>query len=478
MVDHTNITNENREVQDEIKNSYKNFIANIDQVQHQMNNILGSAKAMLSLYINNKDVASTKEYDINYIYDFIMTSLEEMQEATNGLSKLKEYENSDKMINIKSETTSSRIAVMEAVSTLAAGIAHDFNNILTGILGNIALAKMDLKPGDKSFENLARAERASLQARSLARQLLTFSKGGSLIKKTTSISELVKDTTMLALRGSKVVCRFSIPDDLWLVDIDEGQISQVINNIVINARQAMSEGGIMQIGVKNTSISPKQHLPLKEGRYVKISIKDQGMGIPDEYLEKIFEPFFTTKNKGTGLGLSTSYSVIKKHNGHITVESKVGIGTKFHIFLPASDESSAITVDEEKAFRGKGKILVMDDQKMVRDTVGSMLKRIGFEHVEFARDGQEAIGLYRKAMKSSEPFDVIIVDLTIPGGMGGQEVINELCKIDPDVKAIVSSGYTTAPILSNPEKYAFKSALIKPYNIIQLSQVMKKVLSK
>ena len=233
----------------------------------------------------------------------------------------------------------------------------------------------------------------------------------------------------------------------------------------------------MQIGGKNTSVSAKQHLPLKEGRYVKISIEDQGMGIPDEYLEKIFDPYFTTKGEGSGLGLSTSYSVVKRHNGHITAESKVSIGTTFHIYLPASDESSAITVDEEKAFRGKGKILVMDDQKMVRDAVGSMLKRIGFEHVEFACDGQEAIRLYGKAMKSSEPFDVIIVDLTIPGGMGGQEAMQELRKMDPKVKAIVSSGYANAPIMSNYKKHGFCAVVAKPYTMSELSKVLLGVIA-
>jgi PAS domain S-box-containing protein len=366
---------------------------------------------------------------------------------------------------------------LESVGILAGGIAHDFGNFLTAILGNVTLAKMDLKPGDESFEILARVERAALQARSLARQLLTLSKGGALIKKTTSISELTKDTTMLALRGSKVVCRFTIPNDLWLVDIDEGQISQVINNIVINARQAMSEGGIMQLGAKNTIVSPKQHLPLKEGRYVKISIEDQGMGIPDENLEKIFDPYFTTKGEGSGLGLSTSYSVVKRHNGHITVESKVGVGTTFNIYIPASDEMSAIAVDEEKALRGKGKILVMDDQRMVRDAVGSMLKRIGFENVEFATDGEKAIELYKKAMNSDEPFDVIIVDLTIPGGMGGQEAMQELRKMDPDVKAIVSSGYANAPIMSNYKKHGFCAVVAKPYTMSELSKVLLGVIA-
>lgn len=369
-----------------------------------------------------------------------------------------------------------RTEKLESVGILAGGIAHDFNNLLTAIMGNITLAKMNLYSPDEAYQQLEEAEKASLRAKDLTKQLLTFSKGGKPIKKTTSIVELTKESASFALRGSNVRCEFSIPDDLWPVNVDEGQVSQVINNLIINADQSMPEGGTIKIKSENVTVTESDVLPLKEGGYVKISIKDHGIGIPKEYLPKIFDPYFTTKHKGSGLGLATAYSVIKKHDGHITAESETGIGTTFLIYLPASKENVLTKkVKDEKPLTGKGKILVMDDEEVVREVAGLMLRTIGYE-VEFASDGVEAIELYKRAMESGEPFEAAIMDLTVPGGMGGKEAIKNLLELDPNVKAIVSSGYSTDPIMSEFEQYGFKGIMAKPYQIEELSRMVSEII--
>lgn len=270
-------------------------------------------------------------------------------------------------------------------------------------------------------------------------------------------------------------CEFSIPDNLWPAKVDEGQVSQVINNLIINAYQAMPEGGIIKVHFENVIIAENDVLPIKKGEYVKISIKDNGIGIPKEHLPKIFDPYFTTRHKGSGLGLSTAYSIIKKHDGHITMESKMGVGTTFHIYLPASKEKVLTKkVEDEKSLTGKGRILIMDDEDAVREVAGLMLKNIGYE-VEFAGDGVEAIEFYKKARESGKPFDVAIIDLTVPGGMGGKEAVKKLLEIDPNVKTIVSSGYSNDPIMSEFKQYGFKGVIAKPYLIEELSEIVSRV---
>ncbi|MFQ6062657.1 MAG: PAS domain S-box protein [Methanosarcinales archaeon] len=363
---------------------------------------------------------------------------------------------------------------LESVGILAGGIAHDFNNILTAILGNINLAKLYTKSGDKVFERLIEVEKATLQAKNLTQQLLTFSKGGAPIKKSASISELLKDTAKFALSGSNVKCEFSIPDDLWSVEIDAGQISQVINNLIINADQAMPEGGIIKVGAENVTVGAKEVLPLKEGKYVKVSIEDQGIGIPKEYLQKIFDPYFTTKQKGSGLGLTTSYSIIKKHDGLITVQSEVGVGTNFCIYIPAAQKEIKKEV-KKRPIEGKGKILVMDDEQDIREFLGEVLTLLGYD-AALAKDGSEAIELYKKAKESAQPFDAVILDLTIRGGKGGEETIQKLIEIDPEIKAIVSSGYSNDHVMSDFRKYGFSAVITKPYTIEELSEILNKIL--
>jgi PAS domain S-box-containing protein len=366
---------------------------------------------------------------------------------------------------------------LESIGILAGGIAHDFNNILAGIIGNISMTKLRLNPEDKIFSDLIKIEKASLQAKDLTNQLLTFAKGGAPVKKVTLIKDLIKNFVQFALTGSSIRCKFSIYDDLWPVEIDENQIGQVINNLIINAGQAMQAGGVIKVIAENIYIDSEKVLPLNEGRYVKLSIKDAGSGISKEHLDKIFDPYFTTKEKGSGLGLSITYSIIKKHNGCITVESEIGTGTTFHIYLPALEK--VVLAGEKKKERelilGNGRILLMDDERIVRDVLGTMLRHIGYE-VDFAEDGDKTIELYRKAKESGSPFDVVILDLTIPGGMGGEKVIKKLIKIDPVVKAIVSSGYSDDPVMSSFRKYGFSGVLLKPYIIQDLSEVLHRVM--
>jgi PAS domain S-box-containing protein len=379
-----------------------------------------------------------------------------------------------------------KVQKLESMGILAGGIAHDFNNLLTGILGNVSLIRMYMDPEDnKTYNRLSEAEKACLRAQDLTQQLLTFSKGGAPVKRVISIEELIKDSATFAVSGSDVRCEFYISEDLWMVEVDEGQISQVINNVVINADQAMPEGGVIRLKAKNINrgelIAHSSYegdgLPLKGERYVKVTIEDEGIGIPKEHLTKIFDPYFTTKQRGSGLGLAAAYSIIKKHDGYIAVESKLEVGTKFYIYLPASDKEMLVRESiGHRAVVGKGRVLVMDDEDMIRGVAGEMLNRIGYE-VEFARDGTEAIELYRKAVESSRPFDVVIMDLTIPGGMGGREAIKRLLEIDPGIKAIVSSGYSNDPVMSEFSKYGFRDVIPKPYEIEGLSEVLNRVIT-
>ena len=365
---------------------------------------------------------------------------------------------------------------LESLGVLAGGIAHDFNNILVSIMGGLSLLK-HAKLDDKIFKVLTTVEKAAGRAKDLTRQLLTFSKGEAPITKNASISELLKDTISFCLRGSKVRYEFCISDNLWPVEIDEGQISQVIHNLIINANQAMPDGGMIRICTENVTIRANKGLPLKEGKYVKISINDEGLGISEEYLKKIFDPYFTTKSDGSGLGLATSYSIIKKHKGYITVESEAGVGTTFIIFLPVTEKEifSVEDVVEERLLFGRGKILVMDDDLDVRDTAGQMLTSLGYV-VEFAREGAEAVELYKKAKESGQGFEAVISDLTIPGGMGAEEVIKKLHEIDPEVKVIVSSGYSNDHLITEYRQYGFAGVIAKPYEIRGLSETLSKVI--
>ena len=365
---------------------------------------------------------------------------------------------------------------LESVSILAGGIAHDFNNLLSSILGNIGLAMLDIDPGHQAFKQLVGAEKASLRAQDLTRQLLTFSKGGAPVKKLTNIGELVKESASFALRGSRVNYEISIDADLKLVEVDEGQMSQVVHNLVINADHAMPEGGTIAIRCRNITDQAHGVLPLREEGYVCISVEDRGVGVPKEHLTKIFDPYFTTKQKGSGLGLATTYSIVKKHGGRITVESALGKGTTFHVYLPASRQTKLPEKAEEGAVRrGTGTILVMDDEAEVRETTGNVLTRLGY-NVVFASDGGEAVERYRQVREEGRVFDLVIMDLTVPGGLGGKEALRMLRDLDPGVKAIVSSGYSNDPIMADFGKHGFNGVVTKPYRIKELSDEVYRVI--
>lgn len=364
---------------------------------------------------------------------------------------------------------------LESIGVLAAGIAHDFNNLLLGILGNVTIAKNYLKPDDKVSGLLSEVEKASIRAKNLTRQLLTFSKGGLPMREHTSIEQLVKDTAALVLRGSEVRCEYCFPEGLWPVEIDQGQISQVINNVVLNARQAMKDEGRLLVTADNVTVTEGAATPLSPGRYVKLTFKDSGMGIPKKIIQKVFDPFFTTKRKASGLGLSVSYSIVKKHNGHMGVESNEGEGAQFFVYLPAPERVKEVKIDDGLV-KGKGRILVMDDEEMVRDVSGEMLKILGYD-VEFAKEGKEAVELYKAAMGEGRRFDAVILDLTVPGGMGGKETLQRLLEIDPGIKAIVSSGYSQDPIMSDFRKFGFCGVIAKPYMVSEFSSIVSRILA-
>lgn len=395
------------------------------------------------------------------------------------------YQNRQKVLSVirditerkKMEEEIQKTSKLESIGILAGGIAHDFNNILTIILGNISLAQIYANNNEKILNKLEGIEKATMQAKELTQQLHTFAKGGEPVKKTVSLKKLVKEAVLFSLSGSNVRCEFCFHDGLMLAEVDEGQVRQVINNLILNAVQAMPQGGTVRVRLKNEVVEPgkEEILPLNKGKYVQISIEDEGMGIERKHLQKIFDPFFTTKDKGTGLGLATAYSVVKKHGGNITAKSQPGEGSIFQVYLPASSEKNLpVKKKEIVCFGGKGKILVMDDEVSIREIVGEMLSFLKYE-TDFAQDGQEALDKYMEAKKSGSPFDAVIMDLTIPGGMGGKDAVKKLLEIDPEVKVIVSSGYSHDPVMSYYNEYGFSGVVKKPYKIQELAQVLHKL---
>lgn len=368
-----------------------------------------------------------------------------------------------------------RARKVESIGLLAGGIAHDFNNILTAITGNISLVKSHVDPGDKIFDRLGAAEKACERAQNLTQQLITFSKGGAPIRRTASVADILADTVGFVLKGSNVKCELSVPDDLWLADIDEGQISQVIGNLVINADQAMVDGGTMTVRAENMTAGAAD-MSLKEGDYVKVSVEDKGVGIPPENIAKIFDPYFSTKEKGSGLGLASTYSIVKNHDGLVTVDSQLGRGSTFSVFLPASGKKMAREAKAPKKviIHGTGRVLIMDDEETVRNTLSSMLEFMGYEP-ELTEDGKEAVDIYQQAMAEGRSFAAVILDLTVPGGMGGQEAIRELLALDPEVRAIVSSGYSSDSVMADYRAYGFCGVIVKPYDMRELSHALAEV---
>ncbi len=368
---------------------------------------------------------------------------------------------------------------LESLGVLAGGIAHDFNNILTAIVGNSSLVATQISSESKAYECLTEIEKAVSRAKGLTRKLLTFSKGGAPIRKIADSSALIVDSAGFILSGSGTKCAFSLPDDLWAIDVDKGQISQVIQNLCLNAAHAMQNSGTIQVKAENIFVSENDELSFLPGKYLKISFRDHGIGISPENLPLIFDPYFTTKEEGGGgLGLATVHSIVKSHEGYIDVISKLGKGTTFIIYLPASLEKvEAEPIDDaDQLIPGKGKILIMDDEEMLRTIVIQMLAYLGYE-AEAVKDGEEALELYEKRKQEGHPFDLVIMDLTIPGGMGGEETIRIMREKYPDIKAIVASGYSNDPIMANYKKYGFTGMMKKPFDVIFMSKVISSVLS-
>ena len=367
---------------------------------------------------------------------------------------------------------------LEALGVLAGGIAHDFNNILTGVMGNVSLALLQLPAQGPVPERLREAERALTRAKGLTQQLLTFARGGSPVTRAVPIAELVEESVAFALAGSDVGCQLDLPDDLWTVEVDDAQISRVLQNLVLNAEEAMPEGGTIRLRVTNRTMGLGNDHSLVQGRYVRICVTDHGVGIDPEQLPRIFEPYFTTKESGSGLGLSVCYSIVNRHRGALVVESEPGVGTTFFVYLPAAAE----VVEEPRevlpdALSGTGRVLVMDDEAMVRDVASAMLAHLGYEPVTVA-DGAAAVELYSREAEAGRPFDVVLMDLTIPGGMGGQEAVRWLLSMDPYARCIVSSGYSDDPVMADHRAWGFRGVMRKPYRVDDLARALQAVLAE
>ena len=369
---------------------------------------------------------------------------------------------------------------LESLGTLAGGIAHDFNNLLSGISGNISLALYKC-PSGQFFEYLKNVEIALVRAKDLTYRLLTFATGGTPVKQVVSIPNFLEDSIRFVLSGSKHYYHLDCEPDLWTAEIDPGQINQVVNNLVINASQSMEEGGEIQVTAENCCLHENDPLldllPLNPGPYIRISVSDSGKGIAPQNLKKIFDPFFTTREGGTGLGLTSAYSIIKAHGGYIDVRSELGKGSTFFIFIPASPSDTACKesiADVEGPIAGR--ILVMDDEPLVRDVSCALLRALGHD-AHAVENGQQAIAEYSHALQSGNPYDLVILDLTVPGGMGGKEVIVKLKDVNPEVQAIASSGYSTDPVMSDYRDYGFTGRLAKPYQLRDLKEVVDSAIS-
>ena len=369
-----------------------------------------------------------------------------------------------------------KVRKIESLGVFAAGIAHDFNNLLTGILGYISLAQVVARIDAKVIAYLSEAEQACQRATALTQQLLTFAKGGAPVRHTVSMVELLKESVGFALRGANVRGDIQMAADLWPVDVDAGQMSQVVHNVVLNAVQAMPGGGTVEVRAENIAFEADAPFPLVEGQYVQITLQDYGCGIPKEVLSNIFDPYFTTKAEGSGLGLATAYAIVTKHDGYITVTSEVGLGTTVVIYLPASQHALVSAQPRPLIpLSGSGRILVMDDEEVIRNLLRELLETLGYT-VECVQDGAEAVAVYQCAQAAGQPFAMVILDYTIPGGMGGLETLHRLRAIDPQVKALISSGYANNPVMADWAYYGFRGVVAKPYTMAQLQETLHNVL--
>jgi PAS domain S-box-containing protein len=363
---------------------------------------------------------------------------------------------------------------LESLGLLAGGIAHDFNNLLMGILGNVSLAREELADPDEATVLLREAEEATLRARALTQQLLTFSRGGTPVKRVIAVRTVVEESSRFALSGSSVRAEHDFAQDLWAVEADPGQLGQVVHNLVLNAAQAMPHGGVIRISTANVQLAAGQVPALPAGAYVRIEVTDQGVGIPSEHLQRIFDPYFTTKAGGHGLGLASVYSITKKHGGHVSVTSRRGEGSTFTVYLPATTQAVAEAARAEQPSspsRLRGRVLVMDDEPAVRKVAMMMLSRLGYE-VEGAADGEEAVARFRAAKEQGRAFDLLLLDLTVPGGIGGAEAMKRIREIQPTTIGVATSGYSNDPVMASFADYGFAGTVAKPYTVTDLTQAV------
>jgi CheY-like chemotaxis protein len=364
---------------------------------------------------------------------------------------------------------------LESIGVLAGGIAHDFNNILTAIFGNVSLIRLHASSYPAIVPLLDQVDKGFFRAGDLTQQLLTFAKGGAPIKRVGSLRDLIEDTTRFLLHGTKVAVEFFWCDNFWVAEFDAGQMSQAISNIVLNAVQAMPGGGVVRVTGTNVTLGHDEVPLLAAGQYVRVSIQDEGPGIPEGDRGRIFHPYFTTKSSGTGLGLATTYSILGRHGGQVVVGGVVGKGAIFDVYLPATYVSIAAESREGRIMRhGAGYVIVMDDEEPVRKVCSEILTHLGYE-VEIVADGASLVALYGERLAQGRRPHAVIVDLTIPGGMDGREAAQRILAIDHAARLLVSSGYCTDPVVSNYENYGFVGVVPKPYDIPEIAAVLARV---
>jgi signal transduction histidine kinase/ActR/RegA family two-component response regulator len=370
-----------------------------------------------------------------------------------------------------------RTQKLDSVGLLAGGIAHDFNNILTGIVGNISLVRLEAGLDTRAHSMLESAESACGRARDLTQQLLTFSRGGDPVKADASLPDVLRQAADFVMAGSNVSCTYRFAASGLAVAIDRGQISQVVQNLVLNALQAMPDGGSLEIGADRVDLSEGSVLPLRAGTWVRFWVRDHGDGIDAKHLGKIFDPYFTTKKTGVGLGLPVAFSIVRKHGGSITVDSAVGRGSDFTVYLPTSPEPAVSDVDKvPSGIISRRRVLLMDDDSMVREVIGRMLVSLGYE-ASSVPDGREAVRLFKHHMQQGVPFDVVLMDLTVPGGMGGKAAMKEILALDPSARSIVMSGYCMDSVMANHHAHGFLGVLQKPVRMSDLQSALERVLA-
>lgn len=384
----------------------------------------------------------------------------------------------DVTVRMRMEAELLRASKLESVGVLAGGIAHDFNNLLAIVMGNLTLALLDEATAATGGKWLREAERGTVRARELTQQLLTFAKGGEPVRAAVRLADVVREAAEFALHGAAVRCEFDLAADVRPADADKGQIGQVVQNLVLNAVQAMPDGGVIRLSLRSHRCEADTLPPLAAGDYLKLSIADTGEGIAPDHLLRVFEPFFTTKEHGTGLGLATVYSVMQKHRGHVAVESALGRGTTFHLWLPTAQTEPVPAPAVVTALEPlRGRVLFMDDEEPIRVMTQTLLERLGLQPT-LTSDGGEAVRQYVLARMSGQPFDVVIMDLTVPGAMGGAAAMKEILKLDPTARGIVSSGYSSDPVMANYREHGFRGSVPKPYRVADFARTLREVMQE